>query len=66
MSTTLRQLALLVLKDVRIEARARQTLGLVTVLGALIKIVLGLGLAPEHRTGGVDATAILWPIFYSC
>jgi heme exporter protein B len=60
MTTTLRQLATLVMKDLRIEARARQTLSLVTVLGAMIIIVLGLGLAPDRRAGGVDATAILW------
>lgn len=58
MSRVIRQIAILTLKDLRIEARGRQTLGLVAVLGVLIIAVLGLGL--NRQVGGVDATAILW------
>lgn len=54
------QVALLVAKDLRIEARTRQTLGLVVVLGALIIVVLGLGLAGGQRLGGLGAPAVLW------
>jgi len=38
-----RQVILIVGKDVRIEARGRQTFGLVVVLGILIMVVLGGG-----------------------
>jgi heme exporter protein B len=48
------------MKDLRIEARGRQTISLVAVLGTLIIAVLGLGLGPEGRVGGAGATAILW------
>lgn len=60
MTNALRQIAILTAKDLRIEARGRQTIGLVLVLGVLIIAVLGLGLGPEGRVRGVDATAILW------
>jgi len=60
MTTVLRQVALLTMKDLRIEARGRQTISLVAVLGTLIIAVLGLGLGPEGRVGGAGATAILW------
>jgi heme exporter protein B len=60
MTTALRQIALVTAKDLRIEARGRQTIGLVLVLGVLIIAVLGLGLGPEGRVHGADATAILW------
>lgn len=60
MIQTLRQIALLVGKDLRIEARSRQTLGLVIVLGILIIVVLGLGLGTEQPTAPYGATAILW------
>ncbi len=60
MSRALQQTVLIALKDLRIEARSRQTIGLVAVMGVLIVVVLGLGLGPEHRGAGVDATAILW------
>ena len=63
----LRQMMLLVGKDIRIEARSRQTIGLVVVLGLLIVVVLGLGLglstsAAGEGTGtqGFGATAVLW------
>ena len=36
---------MLAVKDLRIEARSRQTIGLVVVLGILIVAVLGLGLS---------------------
>ncbi|MGE5609526.1 MAG: heme exporter protein CcmB [Bacillota bacterium] len=55
----LRQSLLIALKDLQIEARSRQTLGLVGVLGILIVTVLGLGLGPGHATG-FAATAVLW------
>lgn len=40
----LRQALLIAAKDLRIEARSRQTVGLVIILGILIVTVLGLGL----------------------
>lgn len=60
MIRTLRQILLLTAKDLRIEARTRQTLGLVVVLGILIIVVLGLGLADRAGSSGAAATAILW------
>jgi heme exporter protein B len=60
MTRVLRQMLWLTAKDLRIEARGRQTVGLVTVLGVLIVAVLGLGLGPHRRVAGADATAILW------
>lgn len=60
MSRTFAQLALLVSKDLRIEMRSRQTIGLVVVLGLLIIVVLGLGLGSQQKATGVSATAILW------
>jgi len=56
--TAVSQILLLISKDVRIEARSRQTLGLVTVLAVLIIVVLGLGLG--GRPAAFDATAVLW------
>lgn len=55
----LRQMLLLVRKDLRIESRSRQTLGLVLVLGILIVVVLGLGLGASDSSG-FSATAVLW------
>ena len=60
MTRTLRQVALLIAKDLRIEARGRQTMGLVIVLGILIIVVLGLGLGAGRPISGFGATAILW------
>ena len=60
MTTTLRQVALLVSKDLRIEARGHQTIGLVIVLGILIIVVLGMGLGAGQPVTGFGATAILW------
>jgi heme exporter protein B len=54
------QVACLVAKDLRIEARNRQTLGLVAVLGILIITVLGLGLGTQNNVPGFSATAVLW------
>ena len=58
--SALRMLSLLVAKDLRIEARSRQTIGLVVVLGVLIVVVLALGLGPGGSVSGMQATAILW------
>lgn len=60
MTRTLRQIGALVGKDLRIEARSRQTLGLVIVLGLLIIVVLGLGLGVQNNVAGLNATAVLW------
>lgn len=60
MTVALRQIVLLVGKDLRIEARGRQTIGLVLVLGILIVVVLGMGFGLEQRIAGFQATAILW------
>ncbi len=60
MIRTLKQIVLLTAKDLRIEARSRQTLGLVVVLGILIIVVLGLGLGTSGDTPAFSATAILW------
>lgn len=54
------QISLLVCKDLRIESRNRQTLGLVTVLGVLIVSVLGLGLGVSTNAAGYSATGVLW------
>jgi heme exporter protein B len=54
------QVATLIAKDLRIEARNRQTLGLVAVLGILIITVLGLGLGAQNNVAGFSATAVLW------
>ncbi|HDZ20980.1 hypothetical protein LCGC14_0254060 [marine sediment metagenome] len=60
MIRTVRKILLLTGKDLRIEARTRQTLGLVVMLGILIIVVLGLGLGAEQKIPGFIATAILW------
>lgn len=62
MTRALRQIGLLVAKDLRIEARTRQTVGLVLVLGVLIVVVLGLGLGTQGG-GGFTATAVLWTAY---
>lgn len=59
MTRSLAQVAVLVGKDLRIEARTRQTIGLVIVLGLLIVVVLGLGLGATQSVG-FNATAVLW------
>jgi heme exporter protein CcmB len=56
----LRGIILLAAKDLRVEARGRQTISLVLVLGVLIVVVLALGLGPGRSPDGVGATAILW------
>jgi heme exporter protein B len=60
MNRALAQIFLLVAKDLRIEARSRQTIGLVVVLGLLIVVVLGLGLGAQENVAGFSATAVLW------
>lgn len=59
MTRALSQIGVLVAKDLRIEARSRQTIGLVVVLGVLIVVVLGLGLGTS-TAAGFQATAVLW------
>jgi heme exporter protein B len=56
----LQQVTTLVAKDLRIEGRTRQTLGLVVVLGILIVSVLGLGLNVTSATAAMGTPAILW------
>ncbi|HVT90764.1 MAG TPA: heme exporter protein CcmB, partial [Tepidisphaeraceae bacterium] len=60
MTHAIRQIALLTGKDLRIESRTRQTLGLVSVLGLLIVVVLGLGLGSQNQTAAFSATTVLW------
>ena len=40
--------------------RTRETIGLVLVLGILIIVVLGLGLAGSAQTAAISAASILW------
>lgn len=60
MTRAIRHITMLTLKDLRIEARGRQTIGLVVVLAVLIVVVLALGLGSGGGAGGLTATAILW------
>jgi heme exporter protein B len=60
MTRALNQFSTLLAKDLRIEARTRQTLGLVVVLGILIVAVLGLGLGQQNNIAGFSATSVLW------
>lgn len=64
MMRVLGQIGVLISKDLRIEARGREAIGLVIVLGVLIVVVLGMGLGASRGTGqgltGFEATAILW------
>ena len=60
MTRVVRQIAVLTGKDLRIEARSRETIGLVVVLGILILVVLGLGLGRGQIASGAPVTAILW------
>jgi len=60
MTAALHNLATLIAKDLRIEARGRQTIGLVLVLGVLIVVVLGLGLGPQQLASSQVAPAVLW------
>jgi heme exporter protein B len=60
MTTAFRQIVLMTAKDLRIEARGRQTISLVVVLGVLIIVVLGMGLGAGRPVTGFAATAILW------
>lgn len=60
MSGTIGHIWVLLAKDLRIEARGRQTIGLVAVLAILIIVVLGLGLGGDRPITGFGASAILW------
>ena len=61
MNSTLRQIAVLAAKDLRIESRTRHTLGLVLVLGILIISVLGFGFRKlDPETAQKATPAILW------
>jgi heme exporter protein B len=60
MSPAIFQIATLVAKDLRIESRSRQTLGLVVVLGVLIVVVLALGLGPQQVRSPALASSVLW------
>lgn len=62
MTTALRNVGVLLAKDLRIEARARQTIGLVVILGLLIVVVLGLGLGESASAGSrsLATTGVLW------
>ncbi len=60
MSSTLRQIVTLTAKDLRIEGRTRQTMGLVLVLGVLIVSVLGLGFGQSPELARMGTPAILW------
>ncbi|HUO09484.1 MAG TPA: heme exporter protein CcmB [Phycisphaerae bacterium] len=53
-------IAILVAKDLRIEGRTRQTMGLILILGILIVSVLGLGLSSNPQVAALGAPAILW------
>ncbi|MCC6676425.1 MAG: heme exporter protein CcmB [Phycisphaerales bacterium] len=57
---TLRASLLLAAKDLRIERRGYQTLGLVIVLGVLIVVVLAMALGTGGAGPGPGAAAILW------
>jgi heme exporter protein B len=59
MTLALRQLLLLVGKDLRIESRGRQTIGLLVVMGLLIVAVLGLGLGAT-AAAAFGAPVVLW------
>lgn len=63
MTRVLLQVGLLIGKDLRIESRGFQTLGLVAVLGVLIIVVLGLGLGAQGPMSGFASTAILWSAY---
>ena len=57
---TFGHIGVLIAKDLRIEGRTRQTMGLVLVLGVLIVSVLGLGLSSQPRVAALGTPAILW------
>jgi len=60
MTGSIAQFQLLTAKDLKIEARSRQTMSLVLVLGVLIVVVLGLGLGTTNNVAGFNAMAVLW------
>jgi len=57
---TIRAALLLAAKDLRIERRNRQTLGLVLVLGLLIVVVLAVALGSGGAGPGPSGAAVLW------
>jgi heme exporter protein B len=59
-ASLLRQIGVLVKKDLRLEGRTRQTMGLVLLMGILIVTVLGLGLGGHPEILGLGTPAILW------
>jgi heme exporter protein B len=63
MTRAARQVALVIGKDLRIEARSRHTIALIMVLGTLIVVVLGMGLGAGRPIEGFGATAILWTAY---
>ncbi len=60
MIRVIKKILLLIGKDLRIEARSRQTLGLVVMLGILIIVVLGFGLSGGDPMPAFAASAVLW------
>src|SRR5690242_9081682 len=60
MTAIFRQITLLTAKDLRIEGRTRQTMGLILVLGVLIVSILGLGLGTQSQASALATPAILW------
>lgn len=60
MIRVIKKILLLIGKDLRIEARSRQTLGLVVMLGILIIVVLGFGLSGGDPMPAFSASAVLW------
>lgn len=63
MTRALRQISLVIGKDLRIESRSRHTIALIIVLGTLIVVVLGMGLGAGRPIEGFGATAILWTAY---
>lgn len=59
----IRQMSLIIAKDLRIEMRSRHSIGLIVVLGTLIVVVLGMGLGVGEPVSGFGATAILWTAY---
>ena len=59
----IRQISLIIAKDLRIEMRSRHSIGLIMVLGTLIIVVLGMGLGAGEPVSGFAATAILWTAY---
>ncbi len=59
----IRHALVLAWKDLLVESRSRQTIGLVMLMGVLVVVVLALGLGPGQGAGpstGLGAASILW------